>query len=43
MTVTNQNCIKEEIKSRLNSDNACQQAVQNLLFSRLFKEWNIKN
>jgi hypothetical protein len=34
-TVTSQNCIHEEIKSRLNSGNACYRAVQNSLFSRL--------
>jgi len=31
MTVTNHNCIHEEIKSRLNSGNACYHSVQNLL------------
>jgi hypothetical protein len=35
MTVTNQNLIQEEIKSRLNSGNACYHSVQNLLSSRL--------
>jgi hypothetical protein len=35
MTVTNQNLIQEEIKSRLNSGNACYHLVQNLLSSRL--------
>jgi hypothetical protein len=34
-TVTNQNLIHEEIKSRLNSDNACYHSVQNLLSSCL--------
>jgi hypothetical protein len=34
MTVTNQNLIKEEIKRRLNSGNACYHSVQNLLSSR---------
>jgi hypothetical protein len=34
-TLTDQNCIHEEIKSRLNSGNACYHAVQNLMFSRL--------
>jgi hypothetical protein len=34
-TLTNQNDIHDEIKSRLNSGNACYQAVQNLLSSRL--------
>jgi hypothetical protein len=35
MTVTNQNCIHEEIKRRLNSGNACYHSVQNLLSSGL--------
>jgi len=30
-TLTNQNCIQEEIKSRLKSGNACYHSVQNLL------------
>jgi hypothetical protein len=30
-TVTHQNLIQEEIKSRLNSDNACYHSAQNLL------------
>jgi hypothetical protein len=34
-TLTNQNSIQEEIKSRLNSWNACYHSVQNLLSSRL--------
>jgi hypothetical protein len=34
-TLTNQNDIREEIKSRLNSGNACYYSVQNLLPSRL--------
>jgi hypothetical protein len=34
-TVTNQNLMQEEIKRRLNSDNACYHSVQNLLSSRL--------
>jgi hypothetical protein len=34
-TVRNQNLIQEEIKRRLNSDNACYHSVQNLLSSRL--------
>jgi hypothetical protein len=33
-TVTNQNLIQEEIKRRLNSDNACYHSVQNIVFSR---------
>jgi hypothetical protein len=31
MTVTNQNFIQEEIKRKLNSDNACCHSVQKLL------------
>jgi hypothetical protein len=34
-TLTDQNCIHEEIKSRLNSRNACYHSVQSLLSSRL--------
>jgi hypothetical protein len=34
-TVTNQNLIQEETKTRLNSGNACYHSVQNLLSSRL--------
>jgi hypothetical protein len=34
-TLTDQNCIHEEIKSRLNSVNACYHLVQSLLTSRL--------
>jgi hypothetical protein len=34
-TLTDQNCIHEEIRSRLNSWNTCYHAVQNLLSSRL--------
>jgi hypothetical protein len=34
-TVTNQNSTHEEIKSRLNSGNACCHSVQSLLSSRL--------
>jgi hypothetical protein len=34
-TVTDQHLIKEEIKRRFNSGNACYHSVQNLLFSRL--------
>jgi hypothetical protein len=33
--VTNQNLIQEEIKKRLNSDNACYHSVQNLPSSRM--------
>jgi hypothetical protein len=35
MTLTNQNDIHDEIKSRLNSGNACYYSVQNLFSSRL--------
>jgi hypothetical protein len=41
MTVTNQNLIQEEIKRRLNSDNACYHSVQNLLSYRLLSK-NLK-
>ena len=42
-TLTNQNSIQEEIKSRLKSGNACYHSVQNLLSSRLlFKNMKIK-
>jgi hypothetical protein len=34
-TLTDQNCMYEEIKSRLNSGNACYHSVQSLLSSRL--------
>jgi hypothetical protein len=34
-TLTNQNEIHDEIKSRLNSENACYRSVQNPLSSRL--------
>jgi hypothetical protein len=34
-TLTDQNCIHEEIKSRLNSGNACYHSVQSFLSSRL--------
>jgi hypothetical protein len=34
-TLTDQNCIHEEIKSRLNSGNACYRLIQSLLSSRL--------
>jgi hypothetical protein len=40
-TVTNQNLIQEEIKSRLNYGNACYHSVQNLLSSRLLSK-NLK-
>ena len=41
-TVTNQNSIQEEIKSRLKSGNACYHLVQNLLSSSLLSE-NLKS
>jgi hypothetical protein len=40
-TFTDQNCIYEEIRSRLNSGNACYHAVQNLSSSRLLSK-NVK-
>ena len=40
-TLTNQNCIAEEIKSRLRSRNACYHWLQNLLSSRLLSK-NLK-
>jgi hypothetical protein len=40
-TVTNQNCIHKEIKSRLNSRNACYHFVQNLLSSCILSK-NLK-
>jgi len=40
-TVTNHNCIREEIKSRLNSANICYRSVQILLSSRLLSK-NLK-
>jgi hypothetical protein len=40
-TLTNQNDIHDEIKSRLNSGNACSYSVQNLLSSRLISK-NLK-
>jgi hypothetical protein len=40
-TLTNQNDIHDEIKSRLNSGNACYYSVQNLLSSRLISK-NLK-
>jgi hypothetical protein len=42
-TLTNQNDIPDELKSRVNSGNACYYSVQNLLSSRLIsKKHNIK-
>ena len=40
-TLTNRNSIKEEIKSRLKSRNACYHSVQNLLSSSLLSK-NLK-
>jgi len=40
-TLTNQNSVAEEIKSRLRSGNACYHSVQNLLSSRLLSK-NLK-
>jgi hypothetical protein len=40
-TLTDENCIHEEIKSRLNSENACYHLVQSLLSSHLLSR-NVK-
>jgi hypothetical protein len=40
-TLTNQNGIHDEVKSRLNSGNACYYSVQNILSSRLISK-NLK-
>jgi hypothetical protein len=40
-TLTDQNCINEEIRNRLNSGNACYHAVQNLLSSHMLSR-NVK-
>jgi len=40
-TLTNQNSIAEEIKSRLKSGNSCYHSVQNLLSSRVLSR-NLK-
>jgi hypothetical protein len=40
-TLTDQNCTREEIKSRLNSGNVCYHSVQSLLSSRLLSR-NVK-
>jgi hypothetical protein len=40
-TLTDQNCIQEEIKSRLKLGNACYHSVQNLLSFRLLSK-NLK-
>jgi hypothetical protein len=41
-TLTDQNCVQEEIKSRLNSGNACYHSVQSLLSSSLLSR-NVKD
>jgi hypothetical protein len=41
MFLTDQNCIHEDIKSRLNLGNACYHSVQSLLSSRLLSR-NVK-
>jgi hypothetical protein len=42
-TLTDQNCMQEEIKRRLNSGNACYHSVQSLLSSHLLsKNVNVK-
>jgi hypothetical protein len=41
-TLTNQNDVHDEIKSRLNSGNACYYSVQNLLSFRLIPKKNLK-
>jgi len=41
MRVTDQNCIHEEVKSRLHSGNVCRHSGQNLLPSRLLSK-NLK-
>jgi hypothetical protein len=40
-TLTNQNDIHDEIRSKLNSGNSCYYSIQNLLSSRLISE-NLK-
>jgi hypothetical protein len=42
MTLTNRNDIHDEIKSRLNSGNACYYSVQNSCLPFLYKKLNIK-
>jgi len=41
-TITDQNSIQEEVKSRLKLGNACYHSVQNLLSSRLLSK-NLKD
>ena len=46
MTLTNQNSIQEEIKSRLKLGNACYHSVQNLVFQfaiQKFKDQDTEN
>jgi hypothetical protein len=38
-TLTNQDAIHDEIKSRLNSGNVCYYSVQNILSSRLISNY----
>jgi hypothetical protein len=40
-TLTDTNCIREDIKSRLNSGNTCYYSVQSFWSSRLLS-WNVK-
>jgi hypothetical protein len=40
-SLTDENCMHEEVKSRLNSGNACYHSVQSLLSSRLLSR-NVK-
>jgi hypothetical protein len=40
-TLTDKNCMQEDIKSRLNSGNACYHSIQRLLYSRLLSR-NVK-
>jgi hypothetical protein len=41
-SLTDQNCMQEEINSRLNLENACYHLVQILLSSRLFRNVKVK-
>jgi hypothetical protein len=41
-TLTGQNCVREKIKSRLNSEKACYHSVESLLSSRLLSR-NLKD
>jgi hypothetical protein len=38
-TLTNQNSIQQEIKSRMKSGNACSHSVQNILYSSLLSKY----